>query len=82
MASATVHQTTLPDGTRIAARPVTPDGARGRSLAGESHARRNRLPSKEELLAAHAWFDSAWDNNKCEVVALSTCVDKPGSGAF
>ena len=43
---------------------------------------RNRLPSEEELRAAHAWFDSAWDDDKHEVVPLSTCVDKPNSGTL
>jgi hypothetical protein len=43
---------------------------------------RNRLPSDEELQAAHAWFDSGWDDASGEVVPLSECVDKPGSGAL
>ena len=42
---------------------------------------RNRMPSDEERQSAHAWFDSAWDNVRLEVVPLSACVDKPGSGA-
>ena len=42
---------------------------------------RNREPSKEELQAAHAWFDSAWDDKLSEVVPLGECVDKAGSGA-
>ena len=44
--------------------------------------RRNRVPSKEELLGAHAWFDSAWDDNLREVVPLDECVDKPNDGAL
>jgi hypothetical protein len=43
---------------------------------------RNRLPSDEELQAAHAWFDSAWDDANGKVVPLSECVDKLGSGAL
>jgi hypothetical protein len=42
---------------------------------------RNREPSKEELQAAHAWFDSAWDNERSAVVPLAECVDKASSGA-
>ncbi len=41
----------------------------------------NRVPSDDELRAAHAWFDSAWDNKKEAVVDLAKCVDKPDSGA-
>ena len=42
---------------------------------------RNRVPSDEERQSAHAWFDSAWDDERREVVPLSACVDKAGSGA-
>lgn len=43
---------------------------------------RNRLPSEAELQAAHAWFDSSWDNAAEVVVPLSSCVDKAGHGTL
>ncbi len=41
----------------------------------------NRGPSPEELSAAHAWFDSAWDDKREQVVDLDKRVDKPATGA-
>lgn len=40
----------------------------------------NRMPSNEEVRAAHAWFESGWDNKRLEVVKLDQCVDAPASG--
>ena len=51
-----------------------------RVLCRWPHAR-NAEPTEAEVHAAHAWFDSGWDNVRERVVSLDACVGHTHSGA-